>query len=91
MNRARVKSEMKKGRNDEENAGRMSAESTRRDEGERRGLKRTAKCRRTDFLLILLPFSDPSLLAGSSDGGVGEAGSFLARAGAMSTDVGGLR
>lgn len=50
------------------------------------GLKRTAKYRRkargTDFLLILL-FSDESLGAASSEGGVGDADSFLVRAGAM--------
>ncbi len=36
----------------------------------------------TNFRLILL-FSDESLGAASSEGGVGEAGSFLAREGAM--------
>ena len=60
-------------------------EARRREE---RALKRTGKCRKTDFLLILLPFSDASLLAGSSEGGVGEADSFLARAGAIWMVVG---
>ena len=36
----------------------------------------------TDFLLIL-PFSDESLGVASSEGGVGEAGSFFAREGAI--------